>query len=322
MAADGSTITYENLSNGVTGTNVAMTTDAAGFITFGSDANLATGVEVPGSVFIFHTNTAGKNADRKGFALGLSVKPYTAAQFPAKLMNYMQFRTNNGGFEIGFIDATTDALSHQYFAPSATWNSGGTGQYADGVGQVSTFPLDATAFELAADSTYLTKTFAATAQEPENTVTIFQTAQDDVVIDMDNGSIFAFTERADDTLPTGAFTGLLFGRDDAVSLQDNTESGTDLLTRLQVTFTGAEFKWVEDGVTRFTGTAVPLNTVVTMDGGRKMHGAFVCRIVDGTTTSDVVFVLSDDGKLLCGVYSNTANQQAYGYRHGACKQDT
>lgn len=316
------TITYTNVTNGVSGTDVAMTTDSDGFITFGADANLATGVEVPGSVFIFHTKTAGKTKDKKGFALGLSVKPYTEAAFPAQLMNYMQFRTNNGGFEVGFIDARTDTLTHQYFAPSACWDNGGTGAIADGVGEPSAFPLDATAFTMSDDKTYITKTFAATTEEPENTVTIFQTETNDVVIDMDNGSIFAFKARADDTLPSGAFTGLLFGRDDAQAMQGNTETGTDLLTRLRVVFTGAEFTWAEDGKELFAGTAVPLNTEVTMDGGRKMFGAFTCRVVDGTATTDLVFVLSDDAKLLCAQYTNRANDPTYAYRHGACKQDT
>ena len=319
-------LTYTNKTNGVSGTDVVMTVDSLGFATFGDDPNLALAIEVEDSTFMFHTKTAGPGANKEGFALGLSVEPYIVPQFPPRLFNYMQFRTNNGGFEVGFIDATTSTLTHQTYGPSQCYGQGEdgkmhTGAIADGVGNPSSFPLDAGAFTMSEDKTYLSKTFPASEREPENTITMFKTKHDDLVIDMANGSIFAMAALADDTLPIGSFTGLLFGRDDAVADQNNTETGTDLLTKHVVVFTaGGNFTWAEDGVTRFSGVAVPLNTLVTMDADRKMHGVFTCRIVNSTQTTDLVFGLGGDGKLLCGAYTNTSGEQAYGYRHGACKK--
>lgn len=309
-------LTYLNRTNGWSGTQVPLTMDDDGYLHFGDDPNLLLGRHLPGSFCMFHTATAGKTSNQKAFVLGLAVRPYTEASFPRRLLNYMQFRVNNGGFEVGYINASADQITHRHYGPVWAGNPDG------GLSEETSFAVDATTFTLSEDRTYLSKTFVEDGGE-SNDVTIFQTLEDDVVLDMNNGSIVAFSQRADSSLPTGVYTGLLFGRDDALSLENNTESGTDLLVKVRITLQeDGTFLWQEDGITLFEGSGW-FAMHESLPFGQTLHGIFHYSFsVDPFTNDELVIILSADGqKMLCGRYHAVDGEPAYGYRHGAAALD-
>jgi hypothetical protein len=309
-------LTYVNRTNGWSGTDVPLIMDEDGYLTFGNDPNLILGRHLPGSFCMFHTATAGKTSNQKAFILGLAVRPYTEASFPQRMLNYMQFRVNNGGFEVGYIDATADEIKHRHYGPVWAGNPEG------GLSEETSFAVDATTFTLSEDRTYLSKTFVENGGE-SNDVTIFQTMDDDVVLDMNNGSIVAFSQRADNTLPTGVYTGLLFGRDDAQSLENNTETGTDLLIKVCITLQeDGTFLWQEDGITLFEGAGwFPMHESLAF--GHTLHGIFHYWFSsDAFTNDELVIILSADGnKMLCGRYHAVDGEATYAYRHGAAALD-
>lgn len=166
------------------------------------------------------------------------------------------------------------------------------------------------AFSTSPHSMYLS------GKEEEETIAIFQTVDGDLVIDLTNGSIFA----TDDTAPTGTYTGLLFGRDNAIANNDNTETGDEFLTKLKLQFSGTTFTWTEEG-TVYTGTFKPLHQAVDM-GTYQMHGIFYSRVIHPTTGSlmDFCFVKGKNGKLLCAYFDQALSVQKHNYRHGASFQ--
>jgi hypothetical protein len=326
-------IVYKNLTNGVSGTAV-NTIDSDGYLTFGNDPNIQTGLIAPGIGVLLQVTSAGPSKTEKGFALGLVTSPFDSAVFPQKVFNYMQFRTNNGGYEVGYIDAGTQ-VKHQYCSPSQSRygldGSPGTGNIQDGVQSQSDFQIDASTFSLSEDRMYLSKVMPATENDPEETISIFKTVDDDLVIDLNNGSIFACQVQADDTKPSGKYMGLLFGKNNAQSMEDNTEIGDDQLTKVTITFTEDSFSWV-DGEDTFTGTIQPLHEVVNMEN-QMMHGLFYSRVMTELgSLMDFCFIKGQNGKLLCAYFNQPLNvplspppspppppnwNNVYHYRHGA-----
>jgi len=327
-------ITYKNLTNGISHGDLFLI-DQDGYMVFRSLDHIASGLMDPNLGILLQLTSAGPSKSEKGFALGLLTSPFDAAGFPPKLFNYMQFRTNNNGFEVGYIDAR-DAVQVkvQHCTPAMSRytenGSPGTGNIQDGVEVDGDFAIDARTFLLSDDGMHLSKLFEATENEPAETVTIFKTEDDDLVIDLNNGSIFAFQELADDTKPAGNYTGLLYGKNNAQGNPDNTESGDEKLTKVSITFTDDQFSWVEGDET-YSGTIVPFHDVVNMTN-YTMHGLFYSRVIGSNDAlMDFCFVKGQNGKLLCAYFSQAlevagppvsptpppGNRNTYQYRHGA-----
>ncbi len=306
------TLSYTNLTNKITG-ETPFVTDVDGYLSFPNDANLKAALIAPNLGMLIQTVSAGPDKNEKGFALGLIPHAFTSNRLQRTLFNYMQFRTNNGGFEVGYMDSG-DTIITRYCSPSQCRFSDdgpGTGDIQEGVQAETDLPIDPSVFALSADSMYLS------GGDGEEAATIFQTADGDLVIDLNNGSIFATEAQEDDTAPSGTYSGLLFGRDDATSESNNTETGEEFLTKVKLVFADTTFTWTDDDNV-FTGTFVPMHQAVTM-GEYQMHGLFYSRITHPESGSlmDFCFIKGKNGKLLCAYYDQALNNSTYSYRHGA-----
>lgn len=112
------TITYKNYTNGQTGT-VPYTVNANGTYTITDPTgNLLAAYEVPGFVMMIETAKSGPNQDTPALITAIESVPATISTFAGPGFNYMQFRTANGGTEIGTI--TIDAqgnITHDGYSP-------------------------------------------------------------------------------------------------------------------------------------------------------------------------------------------------------------
>lgn len=93
------TITYKNYTNGETGT-VQYTVNKDHSYTI-NDPNLLSAYEVPGSVMVIQAANAGPNKDQAALITAIESVPVTIQNFEGRTINYTQFRTDNGGVEIG-----------------------------------------------------------------------------------------------------------------------------------------------------------------------------------------------------------------------------
>lgn len=316
-------VTYNNLTNKTLSSDL-FSTDEAGYLSFPSTTNV--GLLKWNTGIMLHMSDVGPTQSEKALVLGLLTSPFDSPVFPAKMYNYMRFYTNNNGFEVGYIDTrNASAVKQQYCSPAlsrytASGNPG-TGNIVDGVQTLSDFAIDPRNYDLSDDGMYLSKQAEA--------ITIFKSEDDELVMDINQGSIFAFPEQADDTRPTGTYQGLLYGKNDARIDETNTETGDDMLTRVTLTFSDDTFTWI-DGSDTFTGTISPFHDIVSMNN-QSMHGLFYSRVVgENDALIDFCFIKGENGKLLCAYFNQTLEvllpispppprgpRTAYQYRHGA-----
>jgi ribosomal protein L21E len=97
------TIAYTNYTNGETGT-VPYTVNADGSYTITDpDGNLLSAYEVPGFVMVVEAANAGPNKDTTALITAIESVPASINSLAGQNFNYTQFRTRDGGVEIGTV---------------------------------------------------------------------------------------------------------------------------------------------------------------------------------------------------------------------------
>ena len=97
------TIAYHSYTNGQTGT-VPYTVNADGGYTITDpQGNLLSAYEVPGSVMVVEAANAGPLHDSAALITAVESVPASVNTFAGQNFNYIQFRTRDGGVEIGNV---------------------------------------------------------------------------------------------------------------------------------------------------------------------------------------------------------------------------
>lgn len=301
-------MTYQNLTQAqATKTTASITVGADGHVTVHDSPDFSFGTVFQGDYILLAATTLGPAKNELGFALGLKPKLYTAPQFPTGFLNYMQFRANNGGFEVGIIDVKAqNDITHQH------WD------HTNGFGEPTTLPIgDVSTFALSEDK----MSISFLEQKEQQTITIFQTESNNVVLDMDNGSIYAVQADTTTSVPAGTYKGIVYGKDNAVSLPENKgEEGTAKIMRFVLTVeSDQKYVWSEENVEITRGTFEPLTAFTPVTTGI-FHGVTTTTEQENVTRTSHVVVVMDKEQMLCGYYSKTdAMSNAYKYRHGAAQ---
>jgi hypothetical protein len=117
------TITYDNRTNGETGT-VPYTVNADGSYSIADpQGNLLAAYEVPGDIMAIEAANAGPNKDSVALITAIESVPVTVQDFEGHSLNYTQFRTNNGGVEIGTgsMDSNGNMSGSSYDPGAIMW---------------------------------------------------------------------------------------------------------------------------------------------------------------------------------------------------------
>jgi hypothetical protein len=100
----GKTLSYSNLSNQATGTNIPYTVNSDGTYSFNDpDGHLLGGYEIPGYVMVLEVNNAGTDKATSALVFSAAQMEMTPTSFFGQKFNFMQFRTSNGGIEVGSV---------------------------------------------------------------------------------------------------------------------------------------------------------------------------------------------------------------------------
>jgi hypothetical protein len=262
---DTKTIDYTNSTNGDTGT-VPYTVRADGCIDITDPhGDLVLACEIPGVAIVAKGDNLGPNGNRQPALLfGVESVPLTKADLKGKSYNFMQFRTQEGGMEVGHT--ATDAV---------TGDMAGT----------SYWPLGA----LMALSPYHSLAVASSAMTDDATLgavtfmdvngngiasknTIFGTATGSFIVDTPQGSVIGFKASASsafDPTKAGTYTAIVYGRDATFTLVQNApgiESGTTSIEMASVVI-GAS------GSIRITqGSTVVVDTTLSPFAGSAYQG--------------------------------------------------
>jgi hypothetical protein len=103
------TVAYHNRTNGLEAAAVAYTVDANGVYTFSGDPNhhLLRAVELEDQILVVDVDHAGPGADTRALAIGAATQSFDPADVGGQKLT-MQFRTQNGGMEVGHVNLTRD----------------------------------------------------------------------------------------------------------------------------------------------------------------------------------------------------------------------
>jgi hypothetical protein len=107
------TISYDNKTNGWSAEGVAYSVDTNGMYTFDDpNGHIKAAIEIEDYALIMDVDRAGPNRDTRALAIGalaekVALSDLTGGDGSMKRYLHMQFRTRNGGMEVGYVTASS-----------------------------------------------------------------------------------------------------------------------------------------------------------------------------------------------------------------------
>ena len=319
------TVSYLNKTNGLTAADVPYTVDAKGTYAF-TDPNghLKAAIELEDYAFVIDVDKAGPNKDSRALAIGAATRPIALTDFASRRLNMMQFRTKNGGMEVGDVVLTTETnglgVDLQSYWPRGAMNNGG---HAFHVGSMGTLPVDQTTG--AHDFLSITETQGGFT----STDYVFKTATG-FAIDMSNGNIVMLEQPASkdfDPASAGSYRALAYGKRGAMGgPDDQPEPGDANVTLVDVTVDAAGHVTAvdADGTTLVDNDLTPVPDAPYLTGGGKLDperskGIFTYRTAEGAGFKDVFVIFTKDGMLFSSFTPEAGDggDAPYDYFYGA-----
>lgn len=278
------TITYKNYTNGETGT-VPYTVNADGTYTITDPkGNLLAAYEVPGFVMMIETAKSGPKEDTPALITAIESVPATINTFAGQNFNYLQFRTANGGTEIGTItiDAKGD-ITHDGYSPFEMFSGN----------PFSGASIPATGVQEDASGDFFTITDSG---EPDNYA--FGTPSGFFAVDTGSGTILSLPKAAAknfDASVAGSYTAIYYEKADAQVGQGNVETGTPTEGVGGITVSASGVVTISDkaGKTLATGTLSAVADTPYLYNGNSneladpLFGMFTFRTSTASSQQDV-----------------------------------
>jgi len=322
---DAQTMHYRNTTNGQDYT-VGYTIATDGTYMFSDPTgNLVTGYESPGFAMVIEANKAGPNADTPALIAAIQTTTVTTDVFKSKNYNYMQFRTNSGGLEIGHL--ATDAagtISSEGYWPFASFNGGA----ADEVFMSGDMP--SSGLTANADNSALLLTMTEDGQTETNY--IFATTGGFLAVDTPNGAIVCMQSRAtgdfDAATMSGSYQTILYTKNGCQSPLGIVETSVSQeIIKSTVTFssTGGVTVVGEDGSTVVDNVQLTkFSDRADLHGPGKItnpcNGFFTFTTTDGSGATRDIFVAFMDRSMLMssfiGYPANGLVPRSYDYFYG------
>lgn len=291
------TITYDNRTNGETGT-VPYTVNSDGSYTITDpQGNLLSGYEVPGSVLVVEAANAGPNKNASSLITAFQNVPASIQSFAGQNYNYTQFRTNNGGVEFGTvtIDASGNITSNSWDPNAIMWQPNGT--YFNG----GNFPASSITEDPSGD-------FFVINEQNGQSDTVFGTQNGLWAVDNQNGAIIGLPKASSknfDPTVAGTYSAIYYEKQNAQMQQNNVESGTPLEGKASITVSAGGAVTIADSQNNVmaTGTLVPIADASYIYDGTSneladpCYGAFTFRTVTSSLHQDVIVTFQGNAVL-------------------------
>jgi hypothetical protein len=268
------TLTYTDLTNGLTGT-IPYTVNANGSYTLIDPAgHLTSAYEIPGYALVIQANNVGPNKDTAALITAVESGPITLGTFANNSYNYMSFRTNFGGVEIGSISIGSTSGTNTNFWPYGNVAPGAGGAFGGG-------SMDFSGLTESASGTYISGVIPNTGGGTE---TIFGTASGFFIVDTPNGSIIGLPKAASsafDPTVAGTYNGIFYEKANVTMANGaNVETGTASTSQATIVVTAA------------AGTTLP-NILVTDSNNNTIINAALTPVAN----SSFAYGTGSDGKL-------------------------
>ena len=310
------TITYQNLTNGESGT-VAYTVSSDGtYAITDPNGNLLTAYEVPGTALVVEAANQGPNKDTAALITAIETAPASINTFAGRNFNYIQFRTTTGGIEIGTVtvDAHGDIQHSSYWpfgvlSPGSSFNGG-------------TFPASSVTEDASGN-------FFTIAESNGASDYVFGTANGFFAVDTEGGTILGLPKAASksfDASVAGTYTAVLYEKANAQMGQNNVESGTPSEDKGTIVVGADGTVTVTDskGNTMATGTLQAIaDTSYIYDGTQNelpdpLYGMFTFRTSTGSSQQDVFASFPGNAVIFSSFETGLPLQQngVYNYFYG------
>jgi hypothetical protein len=281
------TITYQNLSNGDSGT-VPYTVNANGTYTLNDpNGNLLAAYEIPSYAMVVQAAKAGPDHNTPALITAMDAGAITLATFEGDNYNYMQFRTAAGGVEVGTVSIGTNGTATN----SSYWPFGALTSANGGQSPFHTGTIDLSGAQESANGTYLSVT------NNGETDYVFGTANGVFAVDTPNGAIFGLAKagsKAFDPTFAGNYTAIYYEKMNATTGTGNVESGDPSLgtATMSVDSTGDINITDSQGNTMAQGTLIPIADAAYLFGSAgeltdPCFGVFTVRVTLGGMQQDV-----------------------------------
>ena len=323
---DTHTASYVNKTNGLTGQGVPYTVDAKGAYAFADpNGHLKAAIELEDHALVVDVDKAGPNKDTRALAIGAATLPISATDLGDRKLNMMQFRTKNGGMEVGNVTFSTRGngltVDLEGYWPRGAMASD---DHPFHVGRMGTLPIQ----EGPGAHDFLT--LAETQRGVTSMDYVFKTATG-FAIDMSNGNIVMLDQPASkelDAASAGTYRALAFGKRDAEGgADDQPEPGESKVGLLDVTVSasGHLVALDDEGATVVDGKLRPVPDVTYLTGAGKLDpahckGIFTFRTHGAGGNRDVFVIFTKNGLLISSFTprpKSAGGQAPYDYFYGA-----
>jgi len=311
------TITYDNLTNGETG-SVPYTVNSDGTYSITDpQGNLLSAYELPGFALVVEAANAGPNKNAAALITAIESAPASISSFAGKDYNYMQFRTAAGGIEIGSVSIDAQgSITHDAYSPMALiW---GDNQYFSS----GTFPASSIAEDSSGD-------FFTITEQNSATDVVFGTQNGLWAVDTGNGAILGLPKAASksfDPASAGTYKALIYEKANATTGQGNVETGTPSQGAGTLTVSSAGLITITDSQNNVlaTGTLVAVaDSSYLYDGTQNKlndpcNGLFTVRTATINSQQDL-FVSFQGNAVIFGSFQSALpgqNSNPYTYFYG------
>ncbi len=310
------TITYQNLTNGESGT-VPYTVNADGTYAIADpNGNLLTGYEVPGTALVVEAANQGPNKDTAALITAIEATPASIDTFAGRNFNYIQFRTSTGGVDVGAVTVDAEGnVQHSGYWPYGILSSDG--------------PFDSGTFSASSVTEAPSGDYFTITEGDGETSYAFGTANGLFAVDTANGTILALPKasaKTFDSANAGTYTAVLYEKANAQTGQNNAESGTPSEDKGTVAVGADGTVTITDshGNTLATGTLQAIADTSYIYNGTQnefpdpLYGMFTFRTTTANSQQDVFASFQGDAVIFSSFETALPLQQygVYNYFYG------
>ncbi|MBA3937654.1 MAG: hypothetical protein H0X38_09340 [Planctomycetes bacterium] len=321
------TFSYVNHTNGLSGAGTFTVNVDGSYAMTDSSSCFTDAYEVPGFALVLRGTRTGPTQDTVSLVTALQSQVNTVAGVSNQNFNYMQFRTNSGGVEVGFVGMGPAAqVTHASY-----WPYGATQLVPDAFHPADTFPgspVEDTA------TGALKLTIIDSGVSVDNF--IFATTSGLLAVDTGNGSLVCFHQAATNAFVpavAGTYRALAFAKNGVTTGSGNTETpAVGTVAKLSISLDASGLISVTDAGSTVlaSGTIAPFDSTLTTGIGNACPGMFHLTIpriaADGVTAVNQELFLTFVGDAL--MFSSfqpdpsVSDMRSYDYFYGvALKQN-
>ncbi len=309
------TITYNNLSNGDSGTFPYVVNADGSYALNDPTGNLLSAYEIPGYALLIQAAKAGPNHDTPAVITAVETGPISLSTFSGQSYNYVSFRTAAGGLEIGSVTIAGTTGTNSSYWPYGHFNQGSGSAFNSGT-------LDFSQMKEDSSGTYI---YGPDGGGGTGNDYIFGTASGFFMVDTPNGSIIGLPKAASsafDPTVAGTYSGVFYTKANAQTGVGNVETGTASTSQATIVVTAAANITVTDstGKTIINAPLTPVANSSFLYGSPGQladpcNGLFAFRAVTGTYEHDVFVTFVGNSVVFAKFSANLPWSQSSGYSY-------